>query len=73
MQNDLSDAVKWAIAEGVADPARVVIAGASYGGYAAMAGLAFTPELYCAGINYVGVVDIEELLPAGAGATKSRT
>lgn len=73
MQNDLSDAVKWAIAAGIADPARVVIAGGSYGGYAVMAGLAFTPELYCAGVNYVGVVDIEELLPAGAGATKSRT
>jgi len=73
MQDDLTDAVKWAIAEGVADPARVVIAGASYGGYAAMAGLAFTPELYCAGVNYVGVVDIAELLPAGAGATKNRT
>ena len=63
MQNDLSDGVKWAIAEGIADPERVVISGASYGGYAAMAGLVFTPELYCAGINYVGVTDIELLIP----------
>ncbi|MDP3073336.1 MAG: S9 family peptidase [Opitutaceae bacterium] len=58
MQHDLSDAVQWAVTEGFADPARVVIAGASYGGYATMAGLVFTPELYCAGINYLGRVDI---------------
>lgn len=63
MQDDLSDGVKWAIAQGIADPGRVVISGASYGGYAAMAGLTITPELYCAGINYVGVTDIEILLP----------
>jgi dipeptidyl aminopeptidase/acylaminoacyl peptidase len=58
MQNDLSDGVKWAVEQGVADAARVVISGASYGGYAAMAGLTLTPELYCAGINYVGVTDL---------------
>ena len=66
MQNDLSDGVGWAIAQGIADPARVVISGASYGGYAAMAGLTFTPELYCAGINYVGVTDIDLLIPREA-------
>jgi dipeptidyl aminopeptidase/acylaminoacyl peptidase len=58
MQDDLSDGVKWAIDQGIADPGRVVISGASYGGYATMAGLAFTPELYCAGINYVGVTNL---------------
>lgn len=62
MQDDLTDGVKWAIAEGIADPGRVVISGASYGGYATMAGLTFSPELYCAGINYVGVTDIELLI-----------
>jgi dipeptidyl aminopeptidase/acylaminoacyl peptidase len=41
----------------------VLISGASYGGYATMAGLVYTPELYCAGINYVGVVDINNLIP----------
>jgi dipeptidyl aminopeptidase/acylaminoacyl peptidase len=66
MQDDLSDGVKWCIAQGIADPARVVISGASYGGYAAMAGLTLSPELYCAGINYVGVTDIELLIPKGA-------
>jgi dipeptidyl aminopeptidase/acylaminoacyl peptidase len=65
MQNDLSDGVKWAVDQGLADPGRVVISGASYGGYAVMAGLAYTPELYCAGINYVGATDIELLVPKG--------
>ena len=46
MQDDITDAVKWAIEQGVADPDRVCIYGGSYGGYATMAGLTFTPELY---------------------------
>lgn len=54
------------------DPGRVLIAGASYGGYATMDGLAFTPELYCAGINYVGVVDINELIPRGDSISAER-
>lgn len=58
MQDDLTDAVRWAIAEGIADPSRIGIYGASYGGYATMAGLVYTPELYAFGINYVGVVDL---------------
>jgi dipeptidyl aminopeptidase/acylaminoacyl peptidase len=66
MQDDLSDGVKWAIAQGIADHSRVVISGASYGGYATMAGLTLSPELYCAGINYVGVTDIELLIPREA-------
>jgi acetyl esterase/lipase len=49
MQHDLSDAVKWAVAKGIADPAKVCIFGASYGGYATLAGLTFTPELYRCG------------------------
>ncbi len=61
MQDDLTDGVKWAIAQGYADPARVAIFGASYGGYATLAGLVFTPELYKCGINYVGVSDLVEL------------
>jgi dipeptidyl aminopeptidase/acylaminoacyl peptidase len=59
MQDDLTDAVKWAIAQGFADPARVAIYGASYGGYATLAGLTLTPELYCCGVNYVGAADLE--------------
>jgi len=61
MQDDLSDAVKWAIDEGIADPDRVCIYGASYGGYATMAGITTSPELYQCAVNYVGVVDLPEL------------
>ena len=61
MQDDLTDSVKWAIDKGYADPNRVAIFGASYGGYATLAGLVFTPELYKCGINYVGVSDLVEL------------
>ena len=60
MQDDLTDGVKWCIAQGLADPARVGIYGASYGGYAVLAGLIFTPDLYCCGVDYVGVSDIED-------------
>jgi dipeptidyl aminopeptidase/acylaminoacyl peptidase len=62
MQDDVTDAVKWAVAQGYADPKRIAIYGASYGGFATMAGLAFTPELYRCGINYVGVTDVKLLL-----------
>ena len=60
MQDDLIDGVKWAIAEGYADPARVGVYGASYGGYATMVALTKTPEMFQWGINYVGVVDLIE-------------
>ena len=62
MQDDISDGVLWAIENGYADKDRVCIAGASYGGYATMAGLTFTPELYRCGINSVGVVNQKMLL-----------
>ncbi len=58
MQDDITDGVVWAIAEGVADPGRVGIYGGSYGGYATLAGLAFTPELYACGVDYVGVANL---------------
>lgn len=61
MQDDLTDAVRWAITQGIADPQRVAIYGASYGGYAAMAGVTFTPELYRCAVNYVGAVDLTYL------------
>ncbi|WP_196141196.1 S9 family peptidase [Aliikangiella sp. G2MR2-5] len=58
MQNDLTDAVNHLVKEGIADKNKVCIYGASYGGYATMAGLTFTPDLYKCGINYVGVTDV---------------
>ncbi|MES3025428.1 MAG: prolyl oligopeptidase family serine peptidase [Pseudomonadota bacterium] len=59
MQDDLADGAKWAIAQGYADPKRICIAGASYGGYATLMGLIKDPELFKCGINWIGVTDIE--------------
>lgn len=58
MQDDITDGVKWLIDQGIADPERVAIYGGSYGGYATLAGLCFTPELYACGIDYVGVSNL---------------
>ncbi len=62
MQDDITDGVNWLIEEGIADPDRIGIYGASYGGYATLAGLAFTPDLYACGVDYVGVSNIFTLL-----------
>jgi len=62
MQHDISDGVRYLIDRGIADPKRVGIFGGSYGGYATLAGLAFTPELYAAGVSYVGPSNILTLL-----------
>lgn len=58
MQDDITDGVNWLIKEGIADPKRVAIYGGSYGGYATLAGLTFTPDLYAAGVDYVGVSNL---------------
>ncbi len=58
MHDDLIDAVNWAIDRGIADPDKIAIYGRSYGGYATMVGLTFTPEVFAAGINVVGVADL---------------
>lgn len=55
MQDDITDGVNWLIDEAIADPERIAIYGASYGGYATLAGLTFTPDLYACGVDYVGV------------------
>ena len=54
MHDDLVDAVHWAIDRNIADPARVAIYGGSYGGYAALVGATFTPELFCCAVDVVG-------------------
>ena len=58
MQDDITDGVKWLVQSGVADAKRVGIYGASYGGYATLAGVTFTPDLYAAAVNYVGVSNL---------------
>ncbi len=62
MQSDLTDGVQYLIAQGIADPKRVGIMGGSYGGYATLAGLAFTPDLYAAGVSIVGPSNLLTLL-----------
>ncbi|MEM6910552.1 MAG: S9 family peptidase [Verrucomicrobiota bacterium] len=58
MQDDVTDGAQWLIEKGLADPERIGIYGASYGGYATLAGLAFTPDLYACGVDYVGVANL---------------
>jgi dipeptidyl aminopeptidase/acylaminoacyl peptidase len=62
MHDDLIDAVAWAVSEGIADPDRVAIMGRSYGGYATLVGLAFTPDVFCCGVEQVGPSNLETLL-----------
>jgi dipeptidyl aminopeptidase/acylaminoacyl peptidase len=59
MQDDVADAAKWAISKGYADPKRIAIGGASYGGYATLMGLIKDPEIYRCGFEWVGVTDLK--------------
>ena len=62
MQDDVTDGVLWAVEQGIADRKRLAIYGGSYGGYAALAGATFTPELYACAVSYVGPSNIFTLL-----------
>lgn len=62
MQDDLLDAVQWATARGIADPARIAIMGWSYGGYASLVGLAATPKTFACGISIAGPTDLASLI-----------
>lgn len=62
MQDDVTDGVQWMIKQGRVDPARICIVGASYGGYAALAGAAFTPDLYACAVSIAGVSDLPIML-----------
>ncbi len=67
MQNDITDGVKWAIEQGIAKADKICIYGASYGGYATLAGMTYTPDLYKCGVDYVGVSNLftfQETIPA---------
>jgi dipeptidyl aminopeptidase/acylaminoacyl peptidase len=67
MHDDLIDGVKWAIDEGIADPDKVAIYGGSYGGYATLVGVTFTPEYFACGVDYVGpssLITLIESFPA---------
>ena len=62
MQDDLSDAVAEVVSQGWADPSKVAIVGGSYGGYAALAGATFTPDLYCCAVDIVGPSNLITLI-----------
>jgi dipeptidyl aminopeptidase/acylaminoacyl peptidase len=62
MHDDLVDSVKWAVDQGIADPKKVAIFGGSYGGYAALAGVTFTPELFACAVDIVGPSNLKTLL-----------
>jgi len=62
MHDDLIDAVNWAVEQRIADPAKVAIYGGSYGGYATLVGLTFTPDTFCCGVDIVGPSNLETLL-----------
>ncbi len=62
MHNDLVDAVQWAIDKGFADPKKVAIFGGSYGGYAALVGATFTPDLFCCAVDIVGPSNLNTLI-----------
>lgn len=62
MHDDLIDAVNWAIEQGYADPERVAIFGGSYGGYATLVGVTFTPDVFAAAIDYVGISNLANFM-----------
>ncbi len=62
LQNDITDGVRHLISEGIARPGEIAIMGGSFGGYCALAGLAFTPELYACGIDIFGISDLVSYL-----------
>lgn len=72
MQDDITSGVEYLIQRGIADPGRICIVGASYGGYAALWGLVKTPQLYRCGVSFAGVTDIEYMLDDSSDRTKSK-
>ena len=62
MHDDLIDGVNWAVEQGYADPDRVAIVGGSYGGYAALVGVTFTPDTFAAAVDYVGISDLANFM-----------
>jgi len=62
MQDDISDGVRKLIADGIADPKRICIVGASYGGYAALAGATFSADLYACAVSYAGIGNVSSMI-----------
>ena len=73
MQDDITAGVGELVAQGIADPARICIVGASYGGYAALWGVAKTPDLYQCAVSFAGVSDIEYMFHDGSDSVAKKT
>lgn len=73
MQTDLSDGVRWLASEGIIDPKRVCIVGASYGGYAAMAGPTIDQGVYRCAVSVAGVSDLNEMIKWSGGGASGRS
>jgi len=71
MHNDLIDTVNWAVSQGIADPKRVAIMGASYGGYASLCGAAFTPDVFCCAIDLFGISNLLTRISEAAAYLKT--
>jgi dipeptidyl aminopeptidase/acylaminoacyl peptidase len=71
MQDDLTDATKWAVAQGISDAGRICMYGASYGGYASLTGVAKEPQLYRCAVGYVGVYDLPMMVADKKNDSKS--
>lgn len=71
MQDDITDGLRWAVAQGYADPARACIVGASYGGYAAMWGIAKDPDVYRCAISIAGVASVRREVDDFGGSLMS--
>lgn len=69
MQNDVTDGVQFLVDKGVVDTKRICIVGASYGGYAALAGVAFTPDLYACAVSINGISDLPNFMDTSAAST----
>jgi len=70
MQDDLTDATQWAVKQGLADGSRICIYGGSYGGYAALMGVAKEPDLYKCAVGYVGVYDLPKMVTDDVSDTR---
>jgi dipeptidyl aminopeptidase/acylaminoacyl peptidase len=62
MHDDLIDACDWTVKQGIADPSRLAIFGGSYGGYASLVGVTFTPDYFAAAVNYVGISNLANFM-----------
>ena len=72
MQDDITDATRWVIHQGIVDPTRICIYGSSFGGYAALMGAIREPDIYQCAVGYSGIYDLEDLFVRGSIQSTAR-